>query len=193
MARDRLAEAGRLRAGPKTKSRLLKGDERAGEGEKSEVVLGLSLPAHEETAISVVPAVGAFDDPAPGLAADASDQRLLAAAADVRDDSALTRFGLGLTVVVALVEAEVVRTTDAAPGAKRHGIERLGHHPLVVDVRRCDLHSDGHAARIGQDVTLDAFLSAIGRVGTRMVPPFGAFTIALSRLHQRQSMPRHAS
>jgi len=182
-----------LRAGPKTKSRLLKGDERAGEEQQGEVVRCFSLPTHEETAIAIVPAVGAFNDPAPRLAAHASDHRLLAATTDVRRDSALTRFGLGLTVVVALVEAEVVRATDAASGAKRYGIEGLGHHPLVVDVRRRELHGDGDAARIGQDVALDAFLGAIGRVGTRMVPPFGAFTIALSRLHQRQSMPRHAS
>ena len=171
----------------------MKGDEGTSEEEKGQVVRALSLPAHEETAIAVVPTVGAFDDPAPGLAADAPDQRLLAATADVRNDSPLSRFGFGLAVVVALVEAEVARATDAAPGAKRHRVERLGHHPLVVDVRRRDLHGDGHATRIGQDVALNAFFGAIGRVGTRMVPPFGAFTIALSRLHQRQSMPRHAS
>jgi hypothetical protein len=62
-----------------------------------------------------------------------------------------------------------------------------------VDVGSGDRHPKRHSAAIGEHVTLDTFFGSIRRVGTRQIPPFGAFTIALSRLPHCQSMPRVAS
>ncbi len=140
-----------------------------------------------------MPAVRALDDPATRLAAYASQQGLFAAATNVWSDPALSRFSLGLDVVVALVEAEVLRTTDSASDAQRYSIERRANHPLVVHVGGRDLHGDGDAACVGQDMAFDAAFAPIRGVRTRMVPPFGAFTIAVSRLHHFQSTPRQAS
>ena len=153
----------------------------------------LALPAHEKPAIAVVPAVGALDDPTARLASHASDQRRFEAAANVRDHAPCAGFGLRFPEVVSLVEAEVTRTADAAPDSQRDRVEGRADHPLVVDVRGRDLHADRYAAGVGQNVAFDAAFGAIGRVRTGVVPPLGAFTMALSRLHHRQSMPRHAS
>jgi hypothetical protein len=77
---------------------------------------------------------------------------------------------LGLAIVVPLVEAQVVRSTDTTSSAKRDGVKRCPDHPLVVDVGGRDGHGHRHTARVGQNVALDPAFGAIGRVGTRMVP-----------------------
>lgn len=160
--------------------RLLEGDEPAGEVNEGKVVRANSFPANEQAAEAVVPGVGALHHPAAGLALDAAEQRLLSPAPDVGRDPASSDGRLRVLVVVPLVEAEVLGAAGAAWGTENHRVERLADQPLVVDVRAGDLGGQRNATPVGQDVAFDAAFRAIRGVGAREVPPFGAFTMALS-------------
>jgi hypothetical protein len=106
---------------------------------------------------------------------------------------ALAYFLLRVGVVVAFVEAQVLRSPGSTRCVKRHRIECFAHHPLVVNVCPGQRHGDRNTASIRQYVALGAALGPIGRVGTGLVPPLGALTIALSSDDQVQSMPRFSS
>jgi hypothetical protein len=71
-----------------------------------------------------------------------------------------------------------------------HRVERLADKPLVVDVGAGDLSGQGNAPAVGQDVTLDAAFRSIRGVGAGEVPPFGAFTMALSSEDHFHWIPR---
>ena len=160
--------------------RLPESDEGTGQVKEGEVVAADALPANEQSAEAVVPGVGALHHPAARLALHAAEQRLLAAAPDVRRDPASPNGSLRVGVVVALVEAEVPRSARAARRAHDHRVERLGDEPLVVDVGAGDLGGQRDAAPIRQDVAFDAAFRAVRRVRPGEVPPCGAFTMALS-------------
>src|SRR5215831_8782018 len=102
-----------------------------------------------------------------------------AAASDVGDNPANADPPLNVGVVVALVEAQMVRPLRPASAAQHDRVERLPDHPLVVQVGAGDRRGQGNAPSVGQDVALDAKLGAHGWIGTPSGPPFGAFTIAL--------------
>lgn len=158
--------------------------------EEGQVVRANSLPANKQSAEAVVPGVGALHHPPAGLALNATEQRFLALAPDVRLDPASPDGSLGIRVVVPLVEAEVFRSARAASCAEDDRVERLANEPLVVDVGAGDLGGQRDAAAVGQDVAFDAAFRAIRGVGTREVPPFGAFTMALSSEDHFHWMPR---
>jgi hypothetical protein len=98
--------------------------------------------------------------------------------------------GLGVRVVVSLVETEVLGTARATRRAEDHRVEHLAHEPLVVDVGASDFCGQRNAPSVGQNVAFDATFRAVGRVGAREVPPFGAFTMALSSDDHFHWMPR---
>ena len=158
-----------------------------------EVIGAFALVPDDQASEQVVPAVGPFDDPAARLATHAADQRLFPSSSDVRDDAADTDLAFGVRVVEALVQAEVGRPTRAARRAKHDGVERRAGHPFVVDVRSGNLDGDRHTARVGQDMAFCAEFCAIGRIGAGVVPPFGAFTLALSSEHHFRSTPTRSS
>jgi len=145
-----------------------------------------TLPADEKTPEAIDPAVRSLDDPAPGLAVDTADHGRLTAATNVRNDPALTNSILATSIVIALVEAEMLRPTGAARTSHNNRVEGVRHHPHVGDVRPGCHNGDRHAIGVRQKMAFDARFCAIGGVRTRLVPPFGAFTIELSRLvHSR--------
>lgn len=158
-----------------------------------EVIGTFALVPDDQASEQVVPAVGPFDHPAARLATDAADERLFASPPDVWDDAPIANLAFGVRVVEALVQAEVGRPTRPAGRAKHDGVERRAGHPLVVDVRSGDLDGDRDAVRVGQDVAFCAEFCAIGRIGARVVPPFGAFTLALSSEHHFKSTPTRSS
>lgn len=158
-----------------------------------EVVGGLALVTNEQTSVAVVPAVGSFDHPSAGLAADAAHQRRFSSTSNVRDHATISDLALGVRVVEAFVEAEIRGATWPAGRAKHDSVERGPRHPLVVDVRGGDLDGDRDAAPVRQDVAFCAEFCAIGRIGARVVPPFGAFTLALSSEHHFRSTPTRSS
>lgn len=169
--------------------RLLKGDEAAGEMNEREVVGSLPFVTNEQRAEAIVPAVGALDDPAARLASGATDQRRLAAPSYVRSHAAIPNLFLGVGVVVTLVEAQVLRHQRTSSPAEDDRVERRAGHPLVVDVGSGHLDGERDPARVGQDVAFCAKFCTIGRTGARVVPPFGAFTVALSSEHHVRSTP----
>src|SRR5688572_29713300 len=119
---------------------LLERDEPGDEVKHREVVGGDAFPADQDAAESVVPTVGSFDDPATRFAAHTSDQRLLAATTDVRDNASTSNSSFAVGVVVAFVQAEVTRATRNEHATKHDGIERCGNQPLVVYVGPRDQH-----------------------------------------------------
>lgn len=140
-----------------------------------------------------MPSVRALDDPAPRLSSNAPDQRLLAPTTDVWRDAARSSGCLDIRIVVALVEAKVLGTSWAARTAEHNRVEHIGNEPLVVDVRARDLSRNWHSTTICEHVALDAPLGAVRWVGTRQVPPLGAFTIALSSDDHFHWIPRRLS
>lgn len=169
---------------------LPEGDEGTGEVKETEVVGANPLPAHEQAAKAVVPGVGALHHPPARLALNTPQERVLPATADVRCDPTGTDGRLGVLVVVALVEAEVLGPARAARGTSDHRVERLADEPLVVDVGAGDLGGQRDTPAVGQDVAFDAAFRAIRGVRASEVPPFGAFTMALSSDDHFHWMPR---
>ncbi len=149
-----------------------------------------SLPAYEQASEAVVPRVRSFDDPAPRLATDFAEQGLLTAPSDVWSNSAKANRRLDVLIVVAFVEAKVRGTSRPARTTHDNGIEHLVDHACVRDIRAGDERGDRHTASIGQDVPFDAAFRTICRVRPREVPPFGAFTEALSNELHFNATPR---
>src|SRR5512143_1521529 len=106
VSRRKACTVARLEPIPKMSQGLAARDERAGEVKEAEVVGADSFPAHEQPAEAVVPGVGPLHDPSARLALDAAQERLLADTPDVRRDPAGADGGLGVRVVVSLVETE---------------------------------------------------------------------------------------
>lgn len=140
-----------------------------------------------------MPGVRSLDDPAPRFASNASNERRLSAAADMGRDAACSDGGLDIRVVVAFVEAQVLRAPWTARAAQHHRVKRLSHEPLVMHICAGDLARQRNAATVGKDVALDAALGAIRWIRTGQVPPLGALTIALSSDPHFHWIPRRLS
>ena len=152
-----------------------------------------SLPAHEETTEPVVPGVRSLDDPPPRLTANHTDQRLLAASSNMWTDAAQADGGSDVRVVVALVETDVLGTPRTSGAAHDDGIEDFTDHRAVRHVGAGDQRGERDAATVGQNVAFDAAFRPVRRIWAREVPPFGAFTEALSRELHFQAIPRRPS
>ena len=161
--------------------------------EHGEVVGGVAFPAHQQTTEAVVPAVGAFDDPAPRFALGAPNERLFAATSDVRNDPAFANSGFDVGVVISLVQTEVLRASRATRCPQWNSIEHLSHHPLVVHVRTCDQRGDRHAPTIRENVPFHAEFPPVRRVPPCIAPPLGAWAMAPSSEAKSHLMPRRLS
>jgi hypothetical protein len=156
-------------------------------------VRATSLPAYEQATEAVVPRVGALDDPASRLATYFANEWLLAAPSDVRSNSAKANRRGDVRVVVALVEAQVLGAPRASGATYDYGVEHIANHRGVWHVRSADQRCDRHTAPVSQNMAFNATFRAIRRVRPREVPPFGAFTEALSRELHFQAIPRRPS
>ena len=137
-----------------------------------------------------MPGVRSLDDPTAWLAAKTSDEWWFATPADVRRDAPRSNGRFNVRVVVALVEAKMLRAARTARATQNNRVERGGHEPLVMNVRAGDLCGQRDPTPVREDVTLHAALGTIGRIRTRQIPPFGAFTVALSNELQAHWIPR---
>lgn len=172
---------------------LLERDEAARELEHRQVVGGDSLPADEQSAKAVVPAIRPLDDPASRPAAHTADQRLFPSSADMRNDPAATNRGFRVSVVVPFVQTQVLGTPRTTRRLQDNSVEHLGHQPLVVDVGSRHDYGQRNAAAVCEDVTLHAELRAVRRVRPRVAPPFGALAMALSSEAKSHLIPRRLS
>ena len=87
-----------------------------------------------------MPAIGPLDDPSTRSPTATAGQGGLSSTADMGADASLADSLLGISVVVALVQAEVLGAPGTPWSAHDNGIERLSHHPLVVHVGASDEH-----------------------------------------------------
>lgn len=161
---------------------------------KREIVRGNRFPADKQSAIAVMPTIRSLDHPASWLLApDRSGEWRFASATDVWPYSSRAGFLFRLLVVVALVQADVLWPAWATWREKHDGVHRVPQHVLVVNVGARQRHRQRDPVRVGQNVAFGAEFCAIGRVWTGKVPPFGAFTLALSSEHQLKSRPTSRS
>ena len=167
----------------------LKRDNCTGEVNERAVVLCFSLGAYSDTAKVVVPAVGPLDHPTPGFAARAAHKARFASTTNVWPHATCTSLPFRVVVVVPVVETKVLWSPRPTRTVDENRVERGAHHPLVVDVGAGQCERDGDAVPIGQNIAFCAEFSAIGGIGTRDVPPFGAFTLALSSDAHSRSRP----
>ena len=161
--------------------------------EHGEVVGRDALPADEQSSKPIVPAVGAFDDPASRPTADTADQGFLSAPTNVGSDSSLAHCGFRIGVVVALVQAQIVWPPRTARCLQDDSVERSGHHPLVVDVGAGDHHRQRDTTTIRQNVPFHPEFRAVRRIRTCVAPPLGALLMALSSDAKSHLMPRRLS
>lgn len=172
---------------------LLERDEAARQLNHREVVLRESLPTDEQPAKTVVPTVGALDDPAPRPAAHAADERLLASSTDVRADPTTANGGFRVDVVVAFVQAQIVWTSRSARRSNHDRVEYISNHPFVVYVGSGDQRGQRNPSSVGENVTFHPEFRAVRRVRPRVAPPFGALAMALSSEAKSHLIPRRLS
>ena len=169
-------------------------DEGTGELNEGEMVFGCALPPDPQASKVVVPTIGSFDDPSPGLLApNRTCEGGFSATPDVGLDAAITSFTFWLLVIVPFIQAEVLRTSRASRRPEWNRIERLADHVHVVDVGAGERHRQRDALSVCQNMAFCAEFCAIGRIGPGVVPPFGALTLALSSDAQSHSMPTLSS
>ena len=167
-------------------------DQAAGEVEHGEVGVGAFLPAGEDTAEAVEPGVGAFDDPAAGAEAGLVFDRLgfFAAATDVGCEAELAGELVHLGVVVALVEAETLRSLPGRLGSfDRDRLDCLPGELEVVQVRARCCDRDRDALTLGEEAPLSPFLALSVGFGPVLAPPTGALPIAPSIASHSHSIP----
>jgi hypothetical protein len=156
-------------------------------------VSAIPFPPHEQRAKAVVPRVRSLNDPTSRLATYPANEWRLPAATNVRSNSASAKCWSDVRVVIALVEADVFGATRTARAAQRDGVQHGAEHRAVGDVGTGDQCGEWHAAPVGQNVPFYATFRPVRRVGPSEVPPFGAFTEALSSELHFQAMPRRPS
>ncbi len=172
----------------------LEANQGTGKLNEGEMIFRSALPPDPQCAKIVVPAVGSFDDPSPRLlASNRAGESGLSPAPNVWPDAASARLAFGLLVVVPFVQAEVLRTSGPSRCTQRNRVERPSDHMHVVGIGPRERNRQRDTLAVGQDVAFCAEFCAIGRIGTREIPPFGALTLALSSDAQSHSMPTLSS
>jgi len=156
--------------------------------------IGASFVAHREATKSVQPSQGPFDDPAQD--AEAAAMRT----ARLRHDGENALVGEPGVSGRRPVGAVPLNDTRLAPRPARFARDRRQRrdHRLklrhVVDVGGGELGDQRNAVRVGDEVVLRAFLTAIGWVRSSFFPPRSARSEALSiTVHRWSSRPRRFS
>lgn len=143
-----------------------------------------------------------FDHPSAwGVGVSRRRGALLAAAADVGGEAIIVGDLAWPVIVVAFVQAQVLRFVGGGLGAGRlDGVKGVFQQLEVDHVGASDSDSDregegeGEATAIGQQRPLGASLATVGRVGAGFFsPPSGALVIAPSTASHSQSMPTRPS
>ena len=134
--------------------------------EQGFVVRRLLLPADQDPPEAVHPRGDAFDHPAPGTpAAGSLGSLFLAARLDMGPVAASAGFAAESGGIIALVAAQMLRTTRGGAGtANRKTVQRGMKQLLVMHIGAGDGQAQRHAPTIGQHRTLDPQLAPIGGI-----------------------------
>jgi hypothetical protein len=117
--------------------------------EHTQVVVGLFAPASQDAAEAVEPAVSALHDPAPSLLGRLFLLGFFAARADVGDKAMGLENGAHFVVVIALVQADVLRATGGRLWLfDGDALEGFCEQLEVVAVGSCHRQTDGYAASL---------------------------------------------
>lgn len=167
---------------------MTEANEGTGQSEKRLVNVSATFIANPQTTAAVEPGKSAFNNPT--VAAEALGG-LDAATSDARADMPLAGGASATWEVIAFVCVELRR--PAAWGATRLAdawdrIQQGGEAQRVVRVRRANERGKRKPAAFHKEVMLGAELAAVGRVPPGLRPPFGAGTLAASRLARDQSI-----
>src|SRR5512135_1953551 len=145
--------------------------------QKSQVVLGFLVPAYQEPAKPIHPAMRAFNDPATCLLASVLAQLLglFATRPDVRGEANFTQEVAHFVVVVTLVQTHPLGVL----GSRRRTLDHqaLQGDPCqfpVMAIRAVDGHAEGHPKPLCQHAPLDSPFAAIGRVAAGFFPRLAA-------------------
>lgn len=157
----------------------------------------MDLVANLQSAKEIVPAVGAFHDPAPGFESWITFTFLsfLSARLDVRYIPAMHCRAAQLRIVIAFVAAQVLVWRLLGRRSLNHDrIQRRPEAFHIVPVGAREGDRQGDAVGIGKIVPLGAKFTAVCRVFSGLVPPLtGAETVAESSDWNRQSIPLRSS
>lgn len=104
-------------------------------------------------------------------------------------DTATQNFEFGVHVVVPFVEAHVFRLTGLPGTSEDHRIQSRSSEPLVVFVSARQHDGNRNPSTVRQEMALAPALGPVGRVRARLVPPFGALTMAPSNDAHVQAIP----
>jgi hypothetical protein len=160
-----------------------------------EVGVGALFPADEDAAEAVEPGLRALDDPAPrpepGLALERL--RLFAAGADVSGEAELGDEFVHLGEVVALVQAEPLRSLCRLGPCDRDRLDRGPAELEVVQIRAGRRDPERDALTLGEEAPFRPFLARSVGFGPVSSPPSGAFPSAPSIASHSHSIPSPSS
>ena len=165
--------------------------------QKSDVVLGVLVPTHQDAPETVQPTVGAFHHPASGFEPSLPFDGLclFASTADVGGEAELLQGAAHFSEVVTLVQAQPLGMLWAGRRSwHRQAVHRNPHQLHVVAVGPIHCQSHRNALGFSQQAALDAPLASVGGVGAGFPPPpRGDLVMAPSILSQLQSNPFSSS
>lgn len=141
---------------------------------ESQVIDGFLFPPHEQASSAVGPTMCAFDNPASGAAALATNGGIAVTLWHVEYVTPALYDPSNWCALIPLIQAQVLLAASSCAGAiHRDGRQRLGHQFLIVDIRAGNRDAQWYASTIGESGTLDSQFAAIGRVFPCLFPPRG--------------------
>src|SRR5512143_948932 len=144
--------------------------------QKGQVVLGFLIPAHQNAAEAIHPAVPALYHPPTRFLAGLARHRLSfhATRANVSREAKLLQDGADLIVVIALVQAQALRLFCRwFRPLDQNALESCPHPFHLVAVRARYPHADRDALSLRQETAFDTLLAALRRIRSGLFPPQG--------------------
>ena len=157
----------------------------------------MNFVANLQTPKQIVPAIGPFDHPTPGLESRIVLPFLffLSSRFDMCDVSPTLRRLAQFGIVVSFVTTKMLAGLGLGRRTSNdHGVQGRAKllHVVPVGARERDRQRD--AVRVGEQVSLGAQFASIRRVFAGLIPPLtGAETVALSSDWKCQSIPWRSS
>jgi len=145
--------------------------------QQPEIIFRLLLPADEDAAKAIHPAVSALNDPTPCLESRSALDRLglFSTSANVRRVAEVPEQIANLIVVVSFVQAHVLLPIQFDFWTLYGNAEQRRFDQLeVVAIGAIDSKPDGNSAAFTQQAAFDAVLGSIRRIGPGFFPrPMG--------------------